>query len=76
MGDIVQLFRSTAFDPETVEVLCCAYDLAVKGLHDTGQPSLVKEIIARRVIEEAEKGERDPHALAAGALSALGLDVF
>lgn len=73
MGDVVQLFRNAAFDPETIDALCAAYDLALKSLQDTGQPSLVTEVIAQRIIDEAEKGHRDPHTLAAGALSALGL---
>jgi hypothetical protein len=33
---------------------------ACRCLHDAGQPALVREIIAKRVIEAAKKGERDP----------------
>ena len=72
MGTIQDLFRATAFDTETVKTLCDAYDKARKSLHDTGQPRIVNEIIAQRIIALAEKGERDPDRLCAGALSALG----
>ena len=72
MGDIVELFRKSDFDPETVKVLCDAYDRASKSLHDNGQPDIVKEVIARRIISLAQKGERDPDRLCARALAALG----
>ena len=66
MGDIVEFFRKSDFDPETVKVLCDAYDKASKSLHDNGQPDIVKEVIARRIISLAQKGERDPIASALG----------
>ena len=72
MGTILDLFRATAFDRETVETLCDAYEKARKSLHDTGQPQIVNEIIAQRIIALAEQGERNPDRLCAGALIALG----
>ena len=35
-----------------------AFDAACEGLQDGGQPDLVREIIAKRIIEAAKKGER------------------
>lgn len=72
MGTIVELFRAAAFDADTVQTLCDAYEKARKSLHDTGQPQIVNEIIAQRIIALAKQGERDPNRLCAGALSALG----
>lgn len=72
MGTILDLFHGTAFDPETVKTLCDAYEKARKSLHDTGQPHIVNEIIAQRIIALAQQGERDPDRLCAGALKALG----
>ena len=72
MGTIVDLFRAAAFDADTVQILCDAYEKARKSLHDTGQPQIVNEIIAQRIIALAKQGERDPNRLCAGALSALG----
>ena len=69
---IIELFRVTAFDPDTVDVLGEAYNKACRSLHDTGQPYIVNEIIARRIIALAHTGERDPDQLCAGALTALG----
>jgi hypothetical protein len=39
---------------------------------DLGQPDLVREILARRIIEVARTGECDPDELCARALQALG----
>lgn len=72
MAPILDLFRATEFDPNTVQILCDAYEKARKSLHDTGQPPIVNEIIAQRIIALARNGERDPDRLCAGALSALG----
>jgi hypothetical protein len=68
---IADLFCSTAFDPKTVKLLSDAYDKARKSLHDTGQPYIVNEIIAKRIISLAKQGERDPDHLCKGALTAL-----
>jgi hypothetical protein len=66
-----KLLESAAYDPETVRALCIAYDRAKNELHDTGQPEIVREILARRILELAAKGERDPARLCSGALSSL-----
>jgi hypothetical protein len=36
-----------------------AFDDACKELHDTGQPPIVYEVIAKRIIDAAKNGERD-----------------
>ena len=71
MSSVVDLFYAGAFDPETVKVLCDAYDRACKSLHDTGQPYIVSEVMAQRIIALAKAGERDPDRLCEGALNAL-----
>ena len=45
-----------------------AFEAALKELDDTGQPKLVLEIIAERIIAAARIGERDPVRLRAAAL--------
>jgi hypothetical protein len=42
-------------------------------LHDKGRPEMVQEIIAKRIIEVAASGVRDPDELARRALQALGM---
>ena len=68
----IEMFRATAFDPLTLSMLSEAYDQARRSLHDNGQPHIVNEVIAQRIIALAEKGERDPGRLCTGALTALG----
>ena len=72
MSKVVTLFQETAFEPEVVAVLAEAYERARKSLHDKGQPDIVQEIIAQRIIAEAKAGERDPEKLCETALKALG----
>jgi hypothetical protein len=59
---------------EATRIMGEAFDAACKGLRDTGQPALVREIIARRIIKAAKKGERDPVRLRKAGLAALGYD--
>jgi hypothetical protein len=45
-----------------------ACEAALIDLHDTGQPHIVLEVIAQRIIEAASNGERDPVRLRKAAL--------
>ena len=69
----IPFFRDTAFDPETTHIMGQAFDGACKALHDIGQPIVVKEVIAKRIIQIAKSGERDPNRLCERTLKALGL---
>ena len=74
MASILPYLRNAAFDPDAIEAMSRAYDHARKELHDKGQPEVVREIIATRIIAFASKGERDPQKLATAALQVLGID--
>jgi hypothetical protein len=74
MTHLARLLQGQSFDPETIEVMGKAYDKAKRRLHDTGQPVLVQEVIAKRIIDLAATGERDPDQLARRALEALGVE--
>jgi hypothetical protein len=62
----------TVFDDHVTKILGEAFDGACKELHDKGQPTIVYEVIARRIIDAARKGERDPVQLRKIGLAALG----
>ena len=49
-----------------------AFEAACKQLDDTGQPELVLEVIADRIMAAARTGERDPVRLRKAALRGLG----
>ena len=74
MADILPFLMGRSFDPETTRIMGEAFDTARHGLHDRGQPAVVQEIIAKRIIDIAATGERDPRQLAQQALKALGID--
>jgi hypothetical protein len=66
------MFEGHGFDPEACIVLRSAFEKARKSLHDKGQPHLVRQVIAERIIAAAKLGERDPDRLCETALRALG----
>lgn len=74
MASILPFIRKSDFDDEATRLLGEAFDAACKDLHDTGQPALVREVIAKRIIEAAKKGERDPARLRNAGLAGLGYD--
>jgi hypothetical protein len=70
---VIPFFRDVSFDPDTTHIMGQAFDAACKELHDIGQSDLVKSVIAKRIIEVAKTGERDPNQLRDRALRAFGL---
>jgi hypothetical protein len=72
MGQDLPYFRTAAFDPDMTHVMGEAFDRACRDLHDVGQPDLIKEVIASRIIDAARDGERDPGRLCRLALNSLG----
>jgi len=62
------------FNDLATQVMGEAFDAACEELHDKGQPTIVYEVIAKRIIDAAKKGERDPVRLRNAGLAALGFD--
>ena len=56
------------FEPEVIAAMSEAFEAALKELQDTGQPEVVREAIALRIIAAARFGERDPVRLLEAAL--------
>jgi hypothetical protein len=75
---IIPLLAQSAFEPETVEFLVSVYEAAWKQVEQSGSklasPAYqrpAQELIAKRIIEMAQRGERDPSILADDAVSFL-----
>ncbi len=68
-----RLIEGAAFEPEVVALMIRAYDAAVKRV-GKDQPPLVLETVARRIIDHAGGGERDPQKLVEYAV--LGVAPF
>jgi hypothetical protein len=56
------------FGPEEIAELAETLDTAYKELQGTGEPDVVRERIATRIIAAAKLGERDPARLLEAAL--------
>ena len=67
---MAQVPSFTNFDPETAATLRAAYDEAVARLLD--QPDVVREIIAKRLVALAARGERNARRLCDEALITEG----
>jgi len=76
MGEVVAMpVRSNPgvfFEPEVIGLMSEAFEAACKALRDAGEPQIVREAIAGRIIAAAGIGERDPVRLRAAALAGAG----
>ena len=61
-----------AFDPEAIGAMSEALEAALKELEDSGEPEVVRERLATRIIAAAKLGERDPARLLEAALREPG----
>jgi len=61
------------FSAEQVTAMGQAYESVRQKLHDRGQPAVVNEVIARRIIELAKGEALTGHELAERALASFGL---
>ena len=59
------------FEPEAIEAMGEAFEAALKELHDASHLEGVRDLIAKKIIASASKGELDPVRLRAAALSGL-----
>ncbi len=72
---IIPFLDGAFFDPEHVEAMGEAYDQARKALHDTGQPDIVLEVLAKRIVAIGKTGERNPDKICERALGAFAIAV-
>ncbi len=75
---IVPLLTQSAFDPEFIETLVSAYEDAWQKIEISGSAfaspryrRAAQEIVAKRIIETAQRGELEPAHLAEDAVAYL-----
>jgi hypothetical protein len=75
---IIPLLAQSAFDPEVIETLVSVYEAAWRKVEESGSKfaspgyqRAAQEIIAKRIIEMAQRGERNPSELADDAVAFL-----
>ena len=57
---ITRLLQDTAFGPDEIAVLVAAYEDALRALSLVNRTDLATEMVAKKIIELAKQGERDP----------------
>lgn len=60
---IRQALVEQSFDPEQVRAMAVAFEKACQSLGLTDTPDPLTDIVARKIIEMAKAGERDPNRL-------------
>ncbi len=65
------LGENPAFDPDAIEAVTMAYDHLCTALHLIDRDDPLKEIVAKKIIEHAKRGEKDAIALAQLVLKEL-----
>ena len=69
-GDL-SLARKHAFGPDEIRVLTTAFEDALRTLHLADRADPATEMIAKKIIELAQQGERDPVRLRERAIQFL-----
>ena len=75
MVEILKFSRETAFTPETIEILAAALDEVWERMRQSGsrltRPAysrVMREVVAKRIMEMAQRGVEDREALVEDAL--------
>jgi hypothetical protein len=74
MGNDILSHQSSFFGPDATRTMGAAFDKVCRSLGGDDQPDVVKEVIARKIIELTRKGDSDPDHLCMMTLKNLGLD--
>jgi hypothetical protein len=70
MTKVAPIFQEAAFEPEVTVAMAAAFDMACQSVKGHPQENVLKDAIARRIIELARQGEHDPVRLSELALKA------
>jgi hypothetical protein len=68
---VYRLFRNKAFEPETIATMSSAYDDVCRELGLQDRDELQANAVAKKIIEFAQRGERDPVRLRQSVLQAF-----
>jgi len=75
---IIPMLAQSAFEPETIAILVSVFETAWQKVEQSGSrfaspgyKRVAQEIIAKRIIEMAQRGGRDPAELAEDAVAYL-----
>jgi hypothetical protein len=57
---LTPFLKEATFDPQAIEAMSAAFEAVCESLHLADRSDPMTEIVARKVIEIAGTGERDP----------------
>ena len=72
MPHILSYLSGSRYDADTTRLMGEAFDTAC-GSVPNGSDPLLREVLAKSMLAQAEHGERDPARLIEGALATFGL---
>jgi hypothetical protein len=70
---IYRIFKTRAFEPDEILILSAAYEDALRVLQLSDRQDPITEIVAKKIIEAAQPGERNPRRIREQALRELGI---
>ena len=65
---LLKMLEHTSYDTDTIAVISAAYESARRDLGLTDRTDLITDTLARKIIEVAHTGERDPARIRQQAL--------
>jgi hypothetical protein len=68
-----RLLQFSAFQPEEINCMTTAYEDALRVLRLADRQDPITELVAKRIIEAAQTGKRDPRRLREKVLTELGI---
>jgi hypothetical protein len=68
---IARLTKDVAFEPEEIRLMTDAFEEACRALGLTDPNDRWRDIVAKKIIEATQRGERDPERLRECGVSAL-----
>jgi len=71
-----RLLQNCAFGPDDIGRMTTAYEDALRVLGLTDRTDPITEIIAKKIIDVAQTGERDPLRIRVRAIADLGVPPF
>ena len=73
--DVIPIVKVVRSMPKQFGLWGQVFDKACSSLRDFGSAVIVREIIAKRIIEAAKNGERDPARLYVQALRVVSIEI-
>jgi hypothetical protein len=77
-GPVTPILINSSFDPEEIKILVAAFDEAWEAVKSSGgtlsrspYARPIREVLAKRIIETARRGQSNPHSLCEDAVQFL-----